>query len=235
MSKHQKRILITNVCVSSGIILAVLGVALMNIFGFCISDGNLSGKLILLAFILMIIGFILLIIATRTNSKYAIYAGYIRSKFGPPLREYYASAGVPNNAFLEFDIFISKNLPEVLYAQEIAKGVYEINIDQKKYTFDMRGWILKEYYIYEIILTKIQIKFMLKKNIKSLCKSLHISEINNLKIEFIRLNGIKKLYTLVEDGQTKVLHKFQKNMRQKIIHFKNVKKIGIKSLYNFNV
>ncbi len=98
----------------------------------------------------------------------------------------------------------------------------------------MRGWILKEYYIYEIILTKIQIKFMLKKNIKSLCKSLHISEINNLKIEFIRLNGIKKLYTLVEDGQTKVLHKFQKNMRQKIIHFKNVKKIGIKSLYNFN-
>lgn len=139
MSKHQKRILITNICFSSGIILAFLGIALMNIFGFCISDKNLSGKLILFAFLLVITGFILLIIATRTNAKYAIYAGYIRSKFGPPLREYFASAGVPNNAYLEFDIPITKFMPEVLQAQEITTGVYEINIDEKKYTFDMKG------------------------------------------------------------------------------------------------
>ncbi|MDE7263343.1 MAG: hypothetical protein K2N64_01600 [Anaeroplasmataceae bacterium] len=234
MSKHQKRVIITNACVTSGIILTLLGIALMNIFGFCILDKNLSGKLILSAFLLVIIGFILLIIATRKNAKYAIYAGYIRSKFGPPLREYFASAGVPNNAFLEFDISISKHLPEVLHAQEITKGVYEIKVDEKKYTFDMKGWIHKEYYIYEIILAKIQIKFMLKKNIKSLCKSLHISEINNLKIEFLRLNGKKRIYTLVEDSQTKVSQKFKKNMRQKIIYFKNVKKISIKSLYDFN-
>lgn len=235
MSKHQKRILITNVCVSSGIILAVLGVALMNIFGFCISDGNLSGKLILLAFILMIIGFILLIIATRTNSKYAIYAGYIRSKFGPPLREYYASAGVPNNAFLEFDIFISKNLPEVLYAQEIAKGVYEINIDQKKYTFDMRGWILKEYYIYEIILTKIQIKFMMKNKIKSLCMSLETKNISNLKLDFLKQSGEKKSYTLIQDGKTKLNFRFKHNIKQKVIFFTNKKKIHLNALYDFNV
>ena len=128
MSKHQKRVIITNACVTSGIILTLLGIALMNIFGFCILDKNLSGKLILLAFLLVIIGFILLIIATRKNAKYAIYAGYIRSKFGPPLREYFASAGVPNNAFLEFDISISKYLPEVLHAQEITKGVYAVSI-----------------------------------------------------------------------------------------------------------
>lgn len=104
MSKHPKRVLFTNICVSSGIILALLGIALMNIFGFCILDKNLSGKLILLSLILAIIGFILLFVATRMNAKYSIYAGYIRSKFGPPLREYFASAGVPNNAFSEFDI-----------------------------------------------------------------------------------------------------------------------------------
>lgn len=135
----------------------------MNIFGFCILDKNLSRKLILFAFLLVIIDFILLIIATRKNAKYAIYAGYIRSKFRPPLREYFASAGVPNNFFLEFDIPITKFMPEVLQAQEIKKGVYAFKVDEKKYTFDMKGWSHKEYYIYEIILTNIQIKFMLKK------------------------------------------------------------------------
>lgn len=98
----------------------------------------------------------------------------------------------------------------------------------------MKGWILKEYYIYEIILTKIQTKFMPNREIKSLSKSLHIKEINNLELEFTRLNGKKRLYTLIENGQTRVLHKFKRNMRQKIIYYKNVKKISIKALYDFN-
>lgn len=125
MSKHQKRILITNVCVSSGIFFTFLGIALMNIFGFCISDKNLAGKLILVSIILTIIGFILLIIATRTSAKYAIHGRHLRTIF-PPSLEYFASAGVPNNSFSEFDIPISKFLPEVLRAQEITKSVYEI-------------------------------------------------------------------------------------------------------------
>ncbi|MDE5546902.1 MAG: hypothetical protein K2I88_05505, partial [Anaeroplasmataceae bacterium] len=161
MSKHQKRVLITNACGLSGIILTFSGIALMNIFGFCIQDKNLAGKLILGALILVIMGFIFLIIATRTSAKFAIHGGYLRTMF-PPSLEYFASAGVPNNSLTEFDLPITKFLPEVLQAQEIIKGVYEIHVDEQKYVFNMKGWIHKEYYIYEIILTKIQTKFMPK-------------------------------------------------------------------------
>ena len=224
MSKHQKRILITNVCVSSGIILAVLGVALMNIFGFCISDGNLSGKLILLAFILMIIGFILLVIATRTNANFFPHFGYLRTHILPPPTESFGSAGVPNNPISEFDIPITKFMPDVLQVQEITTGVYEIIIDQKKYTFDMKGWILKEYYIYEIILTKIQIKFMMKNKIKSLCMSLETKNISNLKLDFLKQSGKKKSYTLIQDGKTKLNFRFKHNIKQKVIFFTNKKK-----------
>lgn len=158
----------------------------MFIFGLCISDKNLSGKLILVAISILILGIIFIFILTRVNAKYATYAGYIRSKYGPPPREKFASAGVPNNSLLEFDIPITKFLPKVLQAKEVTKGVYEINIDEKRYTFDMKGWIFKEYYIYEIILSKIQTKYMPKRSIKSLCESLHINEINNLELEFTR-------------------------------------------------
>ncbi len=234
MSSHQKRILISNVCIYVGLPVSLLGISLMFVFGFCISDKTLSGKLIFSAIIIMVLGLICVLIATRINAKYAIYSGYIRSKFGPPLREYFASAGVPNNHFSEFDIPISKSLPEVLQALEISKGVYEINFDKKNYTFDMQGWIFKEYYIYEIILTKIQTKFISKRNMKSLCKSLHINEIRNLELKFIRLNGKKKMYSLVENGETSLSHRFKKNMRQKIIYYKNLKSVSIKSLYDFN-
>lgn len=206
----------------------------MFTFGFCISDRSLSGKLILVAISIAILGFIIIIALTRVNAKYAIYAGYIRSKFGPPLKEKFAFAGVPNNSLSEFDLPINKFLPEVLQAHETIKGLYEIIIDEKKYTFDMRGWIYKEYYIYEIILTKIQTKFMPKKSIKSLCKSLHINEILNLRLEFTRLNGKKTMYILVENGQTRIIHKFKKNMCRKIIYFRNVKKISFKAFYDFN-
>lgn len=235
MSKHQKRILITNICVLSGIILAFLGIALMIIFGFCISDKTLSGKLILTAFLFVMIGLILLIIATRTNATLFPHFGYLRTHFLRPSTESFGAAGVPNNSFSEFDIPISKFLPEVLQVQEITKGVYEIKIDEQKYTFNMKGWIFKEYYIYEIILTKIQIKYMVKNKIKSLCQSLEIKSISNLRLDFLKQNGKKKSYMLIQDGKTKLYFRYKHNMKQKIIYFRNKKKISLNALYDFNV
>ena len=234
MSKHQKKTLITNVCVSSGIILVFFGIALMSIFGFCISDKNLAGMMIFVAFLLVIIGFALLIIASRMSAKYAYYAGRLRSMLGPPVKEFFAYAGVPNNSFSEFDIPISKFLPEVLQAQEITKGVYEIDIEEQKYTFDMRGWIHKEYYIYEIILTKIQTKFMIKKKVNSLCNSLETSPLFRLKLEFIKLNGKKKTYILIQDGRSKVTARYKHNMKQKIVYFHHCEKLNVNPLYDFN-
>ncbi len=72
-----------------------------------------------------------------------------------PPTESFGSAGVPNNPISEFDIPITKFMPDVLQVQEITTGVYEIIIDQKKYTFDMKGWILKEYYIKHNIKQKV--------------------------------------------------------------------------------
>ena len=114
-------------------------------------------------------------------------------------------------------------MPDVLQVQEITTGVYEIIIDQKKYTFDMKGWILKEYYIYEIILTKIQIKFMMKNKIKSLCMSLETKNISNLKLDFLKQSGEKKSYTLIQDGKTKLNFRFKHNIKQKVIFFRNKK------------
>lgn len=228
MGKHQKRALISNICITGGIILPILGIILINIFGFCITNKNLAGKLIIIVVVFILIGMILLFIATRINANYFPYFLFMRTHLLPPSIEHFAFAGVPNNSFLEFDIPITKNLPDVLQSQEIEKGIYEINIEEKKYTFDMKGWIHKEYYIYEIILAKIQTKYMSKKKIKCLCKSLQINEINNLRLEFTRLNGKKKKYKLIENGKTKLLLKFKKNMQRKIIFYQNEKKLILK-------
>ncbi|MDE6655529.1 MAG: hypothetical protein K2J85_00890, partial [Anaeroplasmataceae bacterium] len=144
----------------------------MNSFGFTISDKDLSGKLILVSLIVVIIGFVLLITLTRINANYFIHGRYVFSHLFPPLPKYFAFAGVPNNSFPEFDIPISNISQEILQAYEVKKGIYEIRLNGQNYIFDMRGWIHKRYYIFEIILTKFQIKYMLKGNIKSLCSSL---------------------------------------------------------------
>lgn len=193
MPKNQKNTLISYILFYSGFMLIIL--SLLTIVIYTIPFKNYQGNIIhLLCFIIMIVGIILPHIGMNYNLY--LWAGY--GKYDHFLRLARTQnhtgliQGIPNNSFSEFNIknIETKNNIKLV---EVEKGIFCGNVENKTIKFDMKWWIRKEYYIYEIILTMLQCEIINSKNIpyKSILKS-NTSITDYLTLDIERLNNKRR-------------------------------------------
>ena len=98
----------------------------------------------------------------------------------------------------------------------------------------MRGWILKKYYIYEILLTMIQLRFCENK-VDNLLVSLK-TNFENISIEFILKSKKQQVsYSLTSNGYTILHSRYIKNTKNKIKFLNSIDNKSIKQLYDLKV
>lgn len=224
MYKHQKQNLITLICIYVGFPIIFLGALTLSVWFFVLENDKLAGILTLISFICMIIGLIML--RWLQGHFYKFYKANI--KFLTSVKDY-GIKGVPNNKFSDFKIPID-DLPDRLLFLEEVKGIYCTMINEKKYIFDMRGWLLKKYYIYELLLTMIQLRYCQNKS-ENLLLSLE-TKYDSVSIEF-KINSKKRvIYKLISNNYTVVHKRYLKNTKNKIKFLSQVNKNSINQLYN---
>ncbi len=219
--KNQQTILKGYLCYYGGMIISFSSLLIMIIFGNKITS-SIKAFLFIIGIILVIGGIGLMLLSPNYN---ILYNCGNRSFFHPSLSRKANGLfiqGVPNNSRREFLIPYSQLIKEnELVFQKIAKGIYQLSIQDKKYVFDMRKWVRQKYYIYEIILTIIvlhyQTSFVEKKD--DLCIIFA-----NKKYQVIKYGRIKKkILFVVRFSEKKALLK----------RFYNIKKLDINHFYSF--
>lgn len=140
--------------------------------------------------------------------------------------------GVPNNHINDFILSFHDivGLNQIII-KEINKGVYIFDINDRIIKFDMRGWMRKEYYIYEYLLTIIQIN-----GYEKIYKRHFIKYSKDLVIVFIRKNGKKRQYKLIWNNKTCLTFIFKQRMKMKnkILSYCDYKNKNIRQYYDFN-
>lgn len=227
MYKHQKQNFIILICLFLGIPAGLFGFCTIGIWFYIFNNEDLAGVLTLISLSCILLGIIALILLRTNQYKFfnLKYHAFITVKN-------YGIKGVPNNRFLEFKIPI-ENLPNKLIFIEEKKGIFYTVVNEKKYVFDMRGWILKKYYIYEILLTMIQLRYCENK-VNNLLVSLK-TNYENMSIEFILKSKKQVLYSLTSNGYTILHSRYIKNTKNKIKFLNSIDNKGINQLYDLKV
>ena len=209
-----------------GITLLLLGILGIVICSFVIQDKNVAGMFIFALIILNIISLVLFCIGGIYKLD---FTGHKPVPFRTLLEYDYRNVGIPNNEYHEFKITYPNIVKESIKLKEISEGIYFGYINQKEIVFDMNGWLDPGYYIYEYLLTIIQLKVCdndkrkLYKSQKTDSKDISIS------VEFI--NGKTKDFSLIKDGKTILSFKYKERMRFKVSKLHS-DKIKISDLYN---
>ena len=228
MHKHQKQNFLTLICLFLGIPVGLFGFCTIGIWFYIFNNQDLAGVLTLISLSCITLGIISLILLRTNHYKFfkLKYHAFITVKN-------YGIKGVPNNSFLEFKIPI-ENLPDELVFIEEKKGIFYTVVNEKKYVFDMRGWILKKYYIYEILLTMIQLRFCENK-LDNLLVPLK-TNFENKSIEFILKSKKQQVsYNLISNGYTILHSRYIKNTKNKIKFLNSIDNKSIKQLYDLKV
>lgn len=227
MYKHQTQNLIILISLFFGIPTGFFGCFTLGIWFTIIKSEEFAGILTMISFFSMIIGIIA--ISWLRRNYYKFFRLNVKSLI--TVRNY-GIKGVPNNRFIEFKIPI-KNLPNKLVFIEEKKGIFYTVFNEKKYVFDMRGWIYKKYYIYEILLTMIQLRFCENK-VDNLLVSLK-TNYENISIEFILKSKKQVLYSLISNGYTILHSRYIKNTKNKIKFLNSIDNKSINQLYDLKV
>ena len=232
MNRNQKQIF-------KGYLIRILGylIALSNIAIILIYHNYLQNPLNDILFIILIIsiiiGVFLICFASYYNIMLFVYLELHVNSFTPTTPNAYFIQGVPNNNFTEYDLkYEDISKLQELIIKEIEKGIFVLNLNDKIIRFDMKGWIRKEYYIYEYIMTIIQLKCkfnVYKPNI--------INEIKEMKIKFIRINNKKSIWFLVRNYKTNLTLLYKNRMKTKyklLFYYSKKGMYRISRYYNFN-
>ncbi len=232
MNENQKKVLKGYLFLIFGIIIAFNFMIFIIIYANVLKNpyGDFP---VIMSLMFVICGVILIIIASKYNimliSNFRIF---INPSISTGSNRYFIQ-GVPQNNFNEFilnfnEIINIKNL----MIQENSRGIYTLELNNKIIKFDMRGWIRKKYYIYEYILTILQLN---KKN--KIFKKYFINNIQELKIIFVKNNGKYKYMYLIKNNETylTLLYKYRMKIKHNILSISGKKKHNdIKNFYNFN-
>lgn len=233
MNKNQKMIFKGYLLFFLGIVLFLLSIILMIIYANVLRNpfGDFP---IYIIFCLAIVGYSISI----SSSKYNIMLITNFKTFIHPIvttgKSKWFIQGIPNNKYSEFSLCYYQILKcsDILF-KEIKKGVYVLEIEDKSLLFDMRGWIRKEYYILEYVLTILQ----LEKN-KNIHKKNVIKKVEDLKITFLRKNGKVKQKNLIKKHKTcmSVLFRSRLYTKYRIISTYDQKGINnVKNYFHFNI
>ena len=137
--------------------------------------------------------------------------------------------GVPNNHKNQFTIKKQQllNVNEI-FLYENEKGVFCTSDGLLNLKFDMRYWLKKKYYIYEYILTCLQLEYS-----KKLYKKAYIKNISNLDIIFICKNKQKRI-NLIHNNWTSIKLTYKYRILKKLQLLHKDSKLKISDFYDFN-
>ncbi len=232
MYKNQERVFKGYLIFILGILLSVFSLIFIPVYSNILKRA-LGDIPVIISVISVFIGIFLIIISSNYNIMLLTdFRTFINPAITTKSNKWFIQ-GIPNNNYKEFDLKYN----EILNSKEIIikerdNGIFILNIKDKIVKFDMKGWLRKEYYIYEYILTILQLKCQTK-----VYKTNIINELNELKIIFIRRNGKNNIWFLVKNHKTYLtcLFKIRLKTKYEIIFHYNEKGINnINNYYHFN-
>lgn len=232
--KKQRNVLISYLLYYGGFVLSIISIVVILIY--TITFGNHEGDYIhLICFLGMMLGITTPFFASRFNIYYYFSLHNPNYELVKELNcslEVGFIQGVPNNDCSEF---LNPNIMNVKKI-ELTKqdGIFLGMCNGENIKIDMRGWILKDRYVYELFQTYYIVQYI-KKN-KMPLDMIYKTIISDNIIETIltiKNNKKCKSYHLSYAGmiKTKKLLKF-KNQRK--CKFLKKKMFDIKDLYSFN-
>lgn len=225
MSKQNvfyKKVLLTYL----GMTLLLLGTLGIVICSIVIQDKNVAGMFIFVLILVNIIGLLLFCLGGIYKLS---FIGRKPVPFRTLLEYNYRNVGIPNNEYNEFKITYPNIVRESIKLIEISEGIYSGNINKKEIVFDMNGWLNQGYYIYEYLLTIIQLK-LCDNDKRKLYKS-QKTDSKDISISIKFINGKAKEFPLIKDGKTILSFKYKERMRLKVAKLHS-DKIKITDLYN---
>lgn len=187
MKENQKIILKAYIIFFSGLLLSLSSLVFIPIYANVLKNPFGDFPVIILI-ILIFVGVFLI----QLSSKYNIllisdFRMFIHPAITTGNNKWFIQ-GVPNNNYSEFALKFSQlNKLNEINIKEIKNGIYELTLNDKIVKFDMRGWIRKEYYIYEYILTIFQLS-----TINKIYKKSYFKAIDEARIIFINIKGKTK-------------------------------------------
>lgn len=228
MYKNQKKVFKGYLILSLGIMISLCSLIFIPVYSNILKK-PLGDIPVIILLILIFIGVFLIIFSSKYNIM--LFGGH-RIVISPAIitgTNKWFIQGVPNNNCTEFDFRYNDilNSKEIIISEE-DKGIFILNLNDKIAKFNMRGWLRKEYYIYEYILTILQLNFKTK-----VYKTNIINDINYLRIIFVRKNGKNNTWFLVKNNKTFLTCLFKRRLKTKYkIIFQNNKK-GINNINNY--
>ena len=218
MFKNQKKVFMSFLLAYGGIFTMVSTFILLYLYINIFKEpfGN----------VFSIIGICFLILSTFSM----ICAQYFNPMFNTRVHPIHSGLieGVPNNHKNQFSFKINQliNINEItLYEKE--KGVFYNPEEELNIKFDMRYWLKKKYYIYEYILTCLQLEYSTK-----IYKKVFVYNISKLDIIFINRKNKQKKYSLVSNNFTCLTLKYKYRIIKKLQLISNTKKFIISDFYN---
>lgn len=230
--KNQKKVLKGYLTFLSGILLSLIAISFIliyaNLFKSCIGVFP-----IVISFLIIICGLFLIMMSSNYNIMLiSNFKMFLNPSIIVKSNKWFIQ-GVPNNSFIEFVVKYNQLVKyNEIIIEEMENGIYKLKLDDKILIFDMRGWIRKEYYMYEYLLTIIQLNGKNK-----IFRKQKLSEIKNLKIIFLSKNGKKRIKYLIKNYETcpTLLFKNRIKTKYKILIINNKNKVSnVEKFYSFN-
>lgn len=226
MYKLQRKNLISIICIYIGLPISIIGVCTLFLWFRIISNEELAGILTIVSFSLICIG---ILMYEWLNFNHYKFRNVFFKRFISVTD--YGIKGVPNNKYQEFEIPIDYLPNKILFTEE-KKGIFNTTINEKKYVFDMRGWILKKYYVYELLLVMLQLKYSNNNN-KNLLLPLK-TKYDDITINFVGNSNKNIEYKLISNNYTVIHKRYLKSIKSKLKFFNDKYKLEIYDLYDLN-
>jgi|GEM_PF-2856243 hypothetical protein len=232
--KKQRNTLISYILFYGGFFLIFTSITIILIYTLVFK--NYEGDYVhLLCFIFCLIGIVMPFFASDFNLYYYFAMYKPEYKMMKAFRNNSNKGfiqGVPNNNCFEFLALDIINCTQLELINE--KGIYKGNYNGQSIKLDMKGWIFKNKYVYELIQSYFVIQYLKKHKLplKYIYKKIINNDIN--AVNLILKNGNKtKIYKLASKGviNIKLSLKIKNKNKYRFIVAKNY---SINDFYSFN-
>lgn len=232
--KKQRNTLISYILFYGGFFLIFTSITIIIIYTLVFK--NYEGDYVhLLCFIFCLIGIVMPFFASDFNLYYYFAMYKPEYKMMKAFRNNSNKGfiqGVPNNNCFEFLALDIINCTQLELINE--KGIYKGNYNGQSIKLDMKGWIFKNKYVYELIQSYFVIQYLKKHKLplKYIYKKIINNDIN--AVNLILKNGNKtKIYKLASKGviNIKLSLKIKNKNKYRFIVAKNY---SINDFYSFN-
>jgi len=234
--KKQKNTLISYLLFYGGFLLSITSIIVIIIYTI-VSENYFGNFVHIILFILIIIGVITPEFASYFNLYFYIALYNPNYKVEKALRVEHDKGfiqGVPNNKFEEYNII--NRIDDGIITLEYKNGVFVGNYKEKLVTIDMKGWIFKKKYVFELLHTSLRINYVNRRklSLKYTYKNIIDSNIKSLVL-IIKFGKKQKKYFISYDGMIKspIGLRYKNYTKTKFIERR--KKISIKDFYDLNM